>query len=357
MTQANANYVSSGAKWAWIPNKFKPDNKPLLSKSQWQKMQLGLNDMVALYSNILENQYSLHYFPPETLQTLKELSEKANNFRNEVIVKGSGVAGNLKNYANNSATKYKVLVNVLDHHDLKQQVAATLLKGLVDPAERYEAQARELEQVIVDFNNYLGTALPKIRTGLKIVKENIKGSEGDMERVSKDIAHQGEVIHTAQQAILSDKNTIKDTLKYMWAVPIGTIIAIVKLVESEKDIQTQWGFIQDATKQLEKDVKELSQDALTLAELTFAEQSFERAITDINDVHQGVGKMAGTWSNIFADLRGIVDNLNKHPESHDASVDMRELDEVSNLTAAENQWLDIENIAEDFLANFHLSAA
>lgn len=349
--------TSSYVKYCFKADAFKPDDKPLLSKAAWQKMQLGLNDLVALYPSIQANDGAMKFFPAGTLHLLQELHDQAAAFRDKVLPQARTVAGTLYDYANSANSHFSALANALEHissADSQLEVIKGLLGSLEATPEKAKPQVDALVKELSDFNQYLGTAVPELTTAIKEVKLKIQGNQGDITIQRKDIDSQATIIKAAQSAILSDKHTIKTSLKYIWVMPIGTIVALAKDITAEKDISAQAEIIAQASEKIGQDMEKISQDVLTIVQLDYAEASFKQALADIDEVRDSVGKMTGAWTLIQADLNGVLTNLTKKTA---AEAVKDPCTEAANLSTAAKEWDDMANETQDFLLTFAMSAA
>jgi hypothetical protein len=233
-----------------------------------------------------------------------------------------------------------------------------VIKGLLQDLEATPSTAKPQVDALVNelsqFNSYLGTAVPQLNTALNEVKVEIQGQHGDIGIQREDIKTQAALIAEAQQAILSDKHTISTSLKYMWVAPIGTIVALVKDILAEKDVQRQADVISSALKKIESDVQQIGQDVLTGVMLDYAEASFERALTDIQEIQDSMGKMVGAWNLIQTDLNGVLSNLEKKTA---AEAVKDPCTEATNLQTAADEWVKMGSETDDFLSAFEMSAA
>lgn len=327
------------------PAAFAPDNKPLLSKSQWQYVQLYLQDCAHLPTN----------FPfADSQKSYNIIRSAATSFKTQTLPEAQKMANILFNQGESASSSFAAVLSLVSAKQATKETLTAIYQPLIDSATKARTAATAIFNQTKDFADTLGTQGSLLTEYKQNYINKSGGLKTEIEALEASITQERSKIHSAQGKILSDNNVIKDTKYYSWIPLIGGIVALAEIISHDKDIQKQEGIIKDALKALEGYNATLQKDKSEMAQLIYAEKFNQEQVTQINTVLPDIQKIEGVWAAIGLELQDVLDHIKK-ARSQSELTGITCLASLQ-LTTAQKEWGTVANDANDFLENFYLVA-
>ena len=334
------------------PGTFTPDNKPLLSKGDWSMIQLYLQNCANL--PLAVGQTPPKEFPyQDAVDIFKILHAGAATFQTVTLPAAHNMANTLYNLGQTSDAAFQAVINIMAGDPDKatlQQVFGALHKTASDA----QAGAKTIfdgTKTFADMLGKQGTALTTVKN--KYVNE-AGGLKTKIQNLNLSIEEEHTKISQAQAKIVEDKKVINDTVYYSWVPLVGTIIALVEIIEHDKDIEKQLNIIKKAVSDIQEYNTELQKDQAEMAQLNYADIFVKNQVAQMNTTLPKLQKIEGAWGTIATELGDILSNIDK--AEGEALKKIQCLSAVY-LTTAQKEWLQVANDAHDFMMNFYILPA
>lgn len=334
------------ANACYNPNVFNPDNKPLLSKGDWQMIQGFLVDAANL--PITEAAFP----DPKSIPIFKSIHDTSHVFQTETMPKANGLANKLYNYGQKANATFAAVIKLMDQDPIDKEALGSLYASLEKTASASQAEA---EAVYTGTKSYSDSLTVSQKNLEKVVNEEVSATGGlksQVEILKNDITSEKGAITSAQASITHDKKVIKDTVYYSWIPLVGTIVALVEIIEKEKDIKKQFDIINANIKLIQEQNKKVTELNGKIAQLVYAQNFNNGQIKQIGAVTPSLQKIQGAWGTIAKECGDVLGNI-KDAQQQDLKTNAC-LAAVA-LTTAANEWHDVANDAHDFMLNFYIT--
>lgn len=330
----------------YTPNTFRPNGQPLLSKADWQSIQLYINTAKQL-------PLTKATFPDEAvLPIFRALHDAALDFETTTLPAAHSLANELYNYGNTAKATFNALVKLLEQPNIDRASIEGLFTNLIQQAQGEQAKAKDIFTQVQTFEGVLSTSEGQLETAIRNEVDAVAGLATQISQLNLDISTQQATIQSAQSQILSDKQVIHDTVYYSWIPLIGTIVAVAEIIVHNNDIKDQIAKIQTATAAVQADNDKLRPLNARLGQLNLAKSATTGQRDQIKGVLPAIQKIEGAWGTISLELQNVLSNI-KLAEENALQTHVKCLAEVQ-LTTAVAEWQDVANDAHNFLMNFYL---
>jgi hypothetical protein len=330
------------------PEAFTPDDKPLLSVDQWRKLQMFLETAIALPTTADK------YPDSRALPLFAAIQGSSAQYKASTLPSAAQAGQAIYSFSVDAQSHFDTLAALVSApEDCRPQVIE-LYDDIISSAKTELASATKVSEdtkayagVLRGLDNPLRTLVAQIAAEL--------GPLGDQFRkLSADVDAQNKRIQDAQDAILSDRKVIHDTVYYAWIPIIGTIVAIAEIKTHNDDINAQMAIISDATGQVYKLDQQLRVLSDKISHLQQAQTLLQNQTTVLESVLPIVIGIAGSWNRIVEELQSVQGAIQKSDEQAMRAHPC--LAETALATAAK-EYAFVADDAHDFMANFWMAPA
>lgn len=332
------------------PSTFTPDNKPLLSKADWSMVQLYLQDCANLPLKVGPNPPS--EFPyQDSVDVYKIIHSGAAVFQTKTLPAANKMANTLYNEGTTADAAFSAVIQLMDSPNPDKEALEQLFTALQKTASDAQVGAQAIFQGTKTFADMLGKQGIQL-TALKNKYVNEAGGlKTKIQNLNLSITSEKTIIQQAQAKIVSDNKVINDTVYYSWIPLVGTIVALVEIIEKDKDIEAQLKIIKGAVTKIQGYNSELAADKAEMSQLIYAEDFNQSQVNQMNEALPKLQKIEGAWGTIATELGDVLANIQK--AEGQALKDIACLSAVY-LTTAQKEWLQVANDAHDFMTNFYV---
>jgi hypothetical protein len=331
------------------PATFNPDNKPLLSKGDWSMVQLYLEDCKNL--PLVVGHTPPKEFPyKDSVDVFKLIHAGAATFKTVTLPAANQMANTLYNLGMQADASFEAVVNIMAENPNKD-VLKQLFGALHKTASDSQIAAKDIFKGTKKFVDMLDTQGQALTSLVNKYVDETGGLKTKIKNLKLSIQGEQTKINEAQTKIAQDNKVIHDTVYYSWIPLVGTIVALVEIIEHDKDIEKQLDIIKGAVSEIQKCNKELHKDQAQMAQLVYAESFNKHQVKLMNQTLPNLQKIEGAWGTIKTELSDIITNIDK--AEGQALKKIQCLSEVY-LTTAQKEWLQVANDAHDFMMNFYI---
>lgn len=335
------------------PEVFSANPGSLLSNEDWKELQIFINDLVELPTDPVKMPYE------DVRKIYTVLNAQGKILKTDVLSKAQKQAEHLYDYGSNASSAVDSLAQILESAPESVAEITPLFKGddgISSTATKALADAKELSAELIKAADTITSQMTPLKNAVQAENVKIEGDQGEIKALDQKIKAKQDEIATATKAILSDKSTIKDSVKYAWVFPIGTIAALVKMKQAEGDIDNQMNIIDKARKEILQDVQQKRKEIQDMIAMKATIRSNNNLIASIKKVSDIIAKVEGAWSAIVNDLTALVtllDKLEKEATSGKSSSSVL-IKEATQLKTVVKEWDDVANEANEFTRNFKI---
>jgi len=288
----------------------------------------------------------------DSVDVYKIIHQGAAIFQTITLPEANKMANTLYNEGTSADATFSAVINLMAGEPSKE-----VLQQLFSVLHKTASEAQVSAQKIFDDTKSFADMLGKQGLSLTSLKNKYINEAGGLktkiENINLSITGEHTKISAAQTKITQDNKVINDTVYYSWIPLVGTIVALVEIIEHDKDIETQLGIIKKAVTAIQGFNTELGKDKAEMAQLIYAETFNKNQVQEMNNVLPKLQKIEGAWGTIAVELSDVIGNINK--AEGNALKDIQCLSAVY-LTTAQKEWLQVANDAHDFMQNFYVKA-
>lgn len=336
------------ALMCYQPRTFTPDDKPLLSVDQWQKLQMFLETAIALPTT--EDKYP----DRRALPLFAAIQGSSATYKASTLPNAANVGEAIYNFSLDSQTHFAAVAALVAAPDDCRDQVLELYEDIISSASNELAGALKVSDdtkayadVLRGLDNPLKTLVAQITVEL--------GSLGDQYRkISAEVDVQNKKLQDAQDAILNDRKIIHDTVYYAWIPIIGTIVAVAEIKTHNDDITAQMATIASVTSEIGVLDQQLQALSDKISHLQQAQTLLQNQTALLESVLPVVIGIAGSWNVILQGLQLVKDAVQKSDEQVMRAHPC--LAEAALATAAK----EYEQVAADahhFMENFWMAPA